>query len=240
MLSSQSSQACELSVGWDEWQPYIYKLKGELVGLEFDTLTKVADAAGCKLHWRHIPWARAVVELKNNRLDMLYSATRTVDREQWALFSEPYRIEEILLVTKASNSPQNGKNHYSISIADWIKSIDKTTKIIVGAIIGNNYGDKFNEVFARYSNTVEFYRVPDDSQLINMLSIGRIDAYLIERGIFKFHQSAFGSTGFKGLPITEIPSEPMHYMFSKKVSPDIIRSFDLAINAMALNSTRVE
>jgi len=85
----QAEQLIELSAGADPWPPYIdptLPLGGVSV--------QIADAAlrtqGYTVKNKILPWARAIEETKQARLDLILDAWWSQERSQYFMFSRPY------------------------------------------------------------------------------------------------------------------------------------------------------
>lgn len=219
---------CTLRVGWEEWRPYIYAYDGEFFGSEYRLLERNARNAQCALDMVDVPWRRALAMLSRKQLDVLYSAGYSDERAGYANFSIPYREEEVVL---AKNRKKNIIDFPLTSLRGWLISIQGSGESnVIGAIRGNFYGPNINQIieYKKNAERVRFFR--DDQQMIDTLKAGRINAYLIEKGIYRDHQRRTGD-GLIHLAITEHEPTPLHYMFSKAVDQSVIERFDASIRA---------
>ncbi|TMN70854.1 transporter substrate-binding domain-containing protein, partial [Pseudoalteromonas maricaloris] len=60
------------------------------------------DEAGCDYQFINVPWGRALKMLAEGKLDMMLSVTRTSEREQFAYFIGPQRMETIVFAMNRS------------------------------------------------------------------------------------------------------------------------------------------
>ncbi len=97
--------ACELTMGWDPWEPYQYRdVRGEVTGLDVEIAKAVAAAAGCELVFVDGQWMDMLNRLRDGDVDLLAGATATSGREAFAAFTAPYRSESFVVFTLADNA----------------------------------------------------------------------------------------------------------------------------------------
>lgn len=136
-------QDCRLRVGWEEWYPLIHERDGQLAGSEFVLLSTLAKQANCQLEFIELPWIRALKSLQNGDIDLLYGASKTPEREAFAQFSRPYRVEQMLLLTHREGPAQPGP----ISLTDWLATPNGNDKPrLLGVILGFYYGDQLDPI----------------------------------------------------------------------------------------------
>ena len=79
---------CSLTMGWDPWEPYHYMdPKGNLQGLDVELVRAIAAEAGCSVSFERDNWASLLGRIRNGEIDLISGATRTPEREKFALFS---------------------------------------------------------------------------------------------------------------------------------------------------------
>jgi polar amino acid transport system substrate-binding protein len=216
--------ACELRVGWDEWPPYFTYEEGGFHGLEYDLLKSTADAAGCKLDWWQIPWARALSMLRAGELDLLYGAGYSAERAEYAKFSIPYRQEQFVLMTAS----KAGDETETVSLNDWIRSTQVGNgPRVIGIFRGNFYGEQIERIL-RNNEKVALVELRENEQMIGMLEAGRLDGYIVEDYVaqLQLQRSAFPLHRYA---IKEQMGDPLHYMFSLRVADDVVQRFNIAI-----------
>ncbi|MGD8977238.1 MAG: transporter substrate-binding domain-containing protein [Gammaproteobacteria bacterium] len=96
---------CSLTMGWDPWEPYHYMdPKGNLQGLDVELVRAIAAEAGCSVSFERDNWGSLLGRIRSGEIDLISGATRTPDREKFALFSSPYRIEEFALFVRRGDA----------------------------------------------------------------------------------------------------------------------------------------
>lgn len=227
LTAPASDEPCNLRVGWEEWYPLIHQQDGQLAGSEFELLNRLASQAGCTLEFVEVPWIRALQLLKQGRLDMLYGASHTAERETFAQFSQSYRLEQMVLVVHATESAQPDE----LSLSAWLaeRNPDDQAKRF-GLIRGFYYGDNLEPILRAPSRSGQRLEVRWDQQLQQMLQHRRIDGYLVEASVARA-QAATGGLPVRLLRIREQPSEAMHLMFSLGTPAALVERFNQAIRA---------
>lgn len=220
-----NAQECTLRVGWEEWAPYIYKQDGQFHGSEYAILETIATDAGCRLIMHETPWTQALKELERGQLDLLYSASYTIERSKYAHFTIPYRHETIMLATPAVKGRARGK----VSLSDWIEYRGrKSGPTILGVIKDSFYGASIDRILKNTPQRLSTLALNDDKQLRDMLKRKRIDGFLIEKGVAKTYPEVHDGT-LQIQHVTEQPADPLHFMFSKQVSIRVVERFNKAI-----------
>lgn len=92
---------CNLVLGFDAWEPYQYvDVGGVVTGLDIELIAGVAQQVGCEITYQQGTWVELLAALKQGDIDMLLGASKTEAREEFAFFSEPYRMEEFALYVR--------------------------------------------------------------------------------------------------------------------------------------------
>jgi polar amino acid transport system substrate-binding protein len=107
--SEPALEQCELILGFDAWEPYQYlDVGGVVTGLDIELVTGVAQQIGCEVSYQQGTWVDLLAALQRGEVDMLLGASKTEAREEFAFFSDPYRMEEFsLYIRKGDSSAQS-------------------------------------------------------------------------------------------------------------------------------------
>ena len=223
------AQDCHLRVGWEEWYPLIYERDGQLIGSEYVVLSTLAKQAHCQLEFIELPWIRALKSLQNGDIDLLYGASKTPEREAFAQFSLPYRVEQMLLLTQRTDPPQPAQ----LSLRRWLASPNANgNPRVLGVILGFYYGPRLDPIVHAPAAQAQRLQVRWDQQLLKLLKAKRIDGYLIEASIAP-QLTRQNPQALQQHQLSEQNPEPMHLMFARQVPIDIVQRFDAAIAAPA-------
>tara|TARA_R110002153_G_scaffold97124_2_gene231705 strand:+ start:29568 stop:30479 length:912 start_codon:yes stop_codon:yes gene_type:complete len=145
---------CQFVLGFDAWEPYQYTdVGGRVAGLDIELVAAVVEGMGCQLTYQQGTWVDLLMALKEGEVDILLGASKTEAREQFAFFSDAYRMEEFsLFIRKGDNKLAEFetlsdfiKNGSRIGIVgDYVYGPDvstlldgpETSKYFVNAIMG--------------------------------------------------------------------------------------------------------
>jgi polar amino acid transport system substrate-binding protein len=145
---------CKFNLGFDAWEPYQYAdVGGRVAGLDIELVVAVTKNMGCEIEYRQGTWVDLLTALKNGEVDMLLGASKTEARENFALFSDAYRVEEFSLYIRndddiraeyktlsefVQNSSRIGivEDYFYGSDVSMLLDDPKTSKYFVNAIMG--------------------------------------------------------------------------------------------------------
>ena len=206
LLSSCNVFACfkTLKVGTNEnnWPPYVIAVNGNLTGVEIDVLNTIFNGSPFCLKFMLLPTsARAFEELKEGRIDIVFAASITSDRQSYAYFSDTYR-DEIMRVYKYSDSPDI-TNLNDIFYRDLTLAIGR----------GGYYGATFAQF--KQDHPAHVIMMPTADKRFAMLNKNRVD-YAIEDEVAAQY---FINQHQHVEPITKmaaINKSSIHLMLSKK------------------------
>ncbi|MFT6776860.1 MAG: polar amino acid transport system substrate-binding protein [Paraglaciecola sp.] len=154
MEKSVADKHCQFVLGFDAWEPYQYLDVGDRVtGLDIELVTAVVEGMGCQLTYQQGTWVDLLTALKEGKVDILLGASKTQAREQFALFSDAYRMEEFTLYIRSGDAVraeyktldefiQNGSRIGIVEDYVYGQSVSmllddaKTSKYFVNAIMG--------------------------------------------------------------------------------------------------------
>jgi polar amino acid transport system substrate-binding protein len=112
LLLNTTIQACEKTFqvsAADNWPPYSYKQDEIYKGLDIDIIELILKKADFCWEYLYLSSsARAILELKKGNIDLIFAASFTAQRNEFADFSLPYREEimQLFTHTKNTNKPQ--------------------------------------------------------------------------------------------------------------------------------------
>src|SRR5690554_4085847 len=86
-FAAQSVAECSITLRWDDDAPYFIPQRGHVTGIDADISREIMRRMGCNLSLVKLPWARALVELREGRIDMVSGAYRTPEREKYAYYA---------------------------------------------------------------------------------------------------------------------------------------------------------
>lgn len=209
---------CKLKVGYDSWEPYQYMDVGNRVrGLDIDLLLMVAERMPCKIEYTQGSWVDLLSQIKAGEIDVLMGASKTSNREKFALFSTPYRTEQFTLYIREDDKAARGLKSFD----EFIKRNKK-----LGVVDEYFYSDELSELRDQ-DNDEHFVDAIISEMNIARLLDENIDAFLEDSivGASMIRRKGLSSLIVPhGLSIT---SGDVYVMFSQKsVSKKTLANFN--------------
>ncbi|MET1256112.1 substrate-binding periplasmic protein [Aliikangiella maris] len=216
---------CQLTMGWDPWEPYQYLTPEDQVrGLEIDLVKAMATIAGCELTFVQKNWMNLLDDVRNGNIDLLGGASKTSAREKFAFFSDYYRQESFVLYVR-----KNEANKYTQS---------KLTDILTGEFklgVTENYiyGEMVTNLQDSEPFKDKFVSVPTSEVNFYNLIQNQIDGFLEDPFVAGYTIKRKGLQGqIEAHPI-KIHSGDVALMFSKKsVKPETVVAFNRALHQL--------
>jgi polar amino acid transport system substrate-binding protein len=225
-LGAPAAEPCALRVGWEPYAPYTFADdKGEATGADIDLIEAIADEIGCSVTTVELPWARIVKEVEQGTLDVSTSTSWTPEREQWALFSEPYRETETAIYVRRGEVPRFALKELADVPAQQLR---------LGVIVDYYYGEALAEAARDPAFAAWLDSAPDYATNIRKLVSGRIDGFLVEDvAVMEAELERMGMSGRVERYPLRIPGEKLRFMFSRKtVEPGLVRQVDATVAQM--------
>lgn len=123
------------------WLPYIEVTDEEVRGTDVQLIRRTLQQAGSSLQLRYVPESRAIQMLRQGEIDLLFAASYTKERAEYAWFSQPYRREQnAVLVHRRTMQlyPELNERPYFLMLA---------ARRLVGTFNpAGFYGDDFEQV----------------------------------------------------------------------------------------------
>ncbi|AZZ96867.1 transporter substrate-binding domain-containing protein [Pseudoalteromonas sp. R3] len=177
-------------------------------GLDVDFARALLDEAGCGYQFINVPWGRALKMLAEGELDMVLSVSRTPERELFAYFIGPQRMETIVFA-------MSQQRPYSLHQLSDLFTLPVPVAIQREAF----YGPVFNELLLREQAKAEsqrFIYVADNQRKLSLLKHGRIAGFLEEK--FNVLYQSQHNPDFAQITVSPlvVNREPVYYALSKR------------------------
>ena len=213
---------CNLTMGWDPWEPYQYlSLDDEVKGLEVDLISAMANEAGCDITFVQDSWMNLLAGIRNGNIDMLGGATKTNSREKFARFSNSYRHESFLLYVRAGEPAEYADRSLKELLEDGFR---------LGITQDYIYGEQVNAIQDDENLSSKLVSVPITEVNYYNLTQGHIDGFLEDPFVAAFTIKRKGLQGqIEALDI-EIHSGDVSIIFSKEsVTQETVEAFNNAL-----------
>ncbi len=221
-----TTAGCTLTMGWDPWEPYHYMdPKGNLQGLDVELVRAMAAEAGCSVSFERDNWASLLGRIRSGDIDLISGATRTAERDEFAMFSSPYRIEEFGLFVRRGDT--------SVLAADSLSAmLDAGMKI--GVTDAYLYGSEVEALQDNPTYAEQFIIAEVGETNATRLLDGVIDAYLEDVIVGTSIVRRRGLEGDVELhPLAATGGSEVRLMFSQaSVSPEVVARFDSALTRL--------
>ncbi|WP_144392444.1 substrate-binding periplasmic protein [Pleionea sediminis] len=223
--SQQSVQNdCQLTMGWDPWEPYLYLTPGNNVsGLDIELIEAMAEEASCSLKFVQHDWMTLLEMIRKGEVDLVAGASITEKRKEFAMFSDPYRSENFVLYVRTGEVDKFDADINKIITAGH--KVGVTTDYIYGEKVANlqdsnDYSDQF------------VYSTVGEANYYNLLQ-HNVDVIIEDPFVGAYNLKRKGMEDqIEQLELT-IHSGNVHLMFSmKSVDHKIVSRFNEAISSI--------
>lgn len=227
--SEANVSACSnpIKVGYNDWPPYAWQdMQGEAQGLDVELLRAFAEFLGCEINFINVPAKRSHQMLKSGSLDIMMGATKTVEREEYSFFSDPYRDEEVRLFVLDENKD-------NVKLEQWQDIFTQKLRLLVP--ISGWYGADYEKTRERLALENLLILSPDVDKSVQMLTYDRADLMIGDAIAMPYIASQHQGVRLSALkPILD--HNPIHLMLSKQsMSPLLLAQFNRAIKALTIN-----
>ncbi len=144
--------------------PVVWEQYQELVGLGPDLVKSIFEELSIPYSIRRFGnWQNVQKKVRNGEIDMIVSAYKNKEREQYLVFSEPYLSQPTVIVV------EKGKE---FDFSSWDSLVGK--KGVTNS--GESYGQKFDE-FIQQKLDVSYYQF---ERALQVLNLGEADYLIID------------------------------------------------------------
>lgn len=201
-----------LNIVTEEWAPYQYTENGQLKGSTVDFLLAILKAAGSRQGREDVqvlPWARAYLRVQNEPNTVLFSTTRTPERENLFKWVGPILKNSTYFIGKKSRN-------YKIQTSKDLH------KYQIGVII-----DDASELFAKRHAVPQKHLTRNSRADINikMLEAGRIDFVVTGWTAFELEARTIGADPSNYERVFLADSSHVSFAFNRNTPDWIIDRF---------------
>ena len=214
----------EISLGWEDWQPYQYKDEsGTVTGLDIELVQTIFANINYQLRLIELPWKRHLESVKAGRIDLAASASKAPEREEYALFSAPYRTESAVMYIRKADVDK-----YTFDSLKDIIGTDFTLAVTRGYY----YGEEFASLMKNPEFKKHIQEVNDNQLAQRQLARNRVDGFL-EDPIAATVELRNEGLQDQISVLMPIYSDDIYVMFSKKsTSPELVETFNKSLTEL--------
>lgn len=227
---SASAASCVLTMRWTDDPPYTMAPDQQHVeGIHADIIREAMRRQGCSIEFVKLPWARALAELKEGRVQIITGAYRTPEREAFAHYAASYLSSPNVLFVRAGDVP--------FIPAQKLSDLEGRD-IRLGVLIGVVYSQEYRLLLEQESFKRLLSFQTEHSSLWKMLDAKRVDGVLADEMTGRFEARELGYGGrFVRHPMT-ISNDESYPIFSKaSVDAAFVERFNETIVAMRQDGT---
>ncbi len=209
-LGSARLQAAQpvLPVGVAEFPPYKYSMpNGRVIGSDTEIVQQVFERMGYRVDIQMQPWKRVLAAGESGRFAVIYSLTKSAERERHFYFSDPINtVQDVFFKTK------------SLSF-DW-KSYEDLTAMRIAVSSGYQYAPEFAEAIRQKKITQIFETSNRNPETVNLrnLTRGLVDLAICEINVCRYliynHPAEFDQLEYLSKSVG--PPRGFHVAFSRK------------------------
>ena len=203
-LVSTQGLADVITIGTDPWCPYNCK-EGDKEGISIEVMRQIFEPHGHKVTVQYLPWARAILFLKQGKITNFTSAAKA-DCEECLYADNPTTIMKNTIFTRVGETEP------------W-QGLASLKGKIIGVINNYTYGKELTKYITKHQK--DYTKVIVNSgpnaldSNISMLIKGRVDFIVDEVTVLSYRASKMGVRK-KIKPIHAISSVPLFLGFSPK------------------------
>ena len=224
----KAKPACNLTMGWDPWEPYQYLTPDNQVsGLEIDLISSIAKEAKCTITFVQNDWMRLLKGIRNGSVDLLGGASKTAAREEFAYFSDTYRHESFVLYIRSEQ-----ENEFS---GQPLKQLLEN-KFKLGVTEDYLYGDEVSDMQDDQSLSSQIINVPITEMNYYNLLQNQVDGFLEDPFVAAYTIKRKGLTDQITATSIKYDSGDVSFMFSKSsVKPETVEAFNRGLEAIKIS-----
>lgn len=199
----------------EEYPPFNYTEKGKLTGLSYDVVKVILKKLGHPDNIQNLPWSRSYNIIQKKKGYILFSMTRTKEREKMFKWVGPVAPNKWVFFAKRGSNIK-------------IRSLNDARK--VGKI--GTYKDDAAESYLKKQGFKNLKSIIKDHLNAKLLMAGRIDLWIVGelQGYYKAKSLGISSKNFK--KVFEVKDTQLYIAFSKQTSNKDIRRWQKILDKM--------
>ncbi|WP_165856204.1 substrate-binding periplasmic protein [Marinobacter sp. JSM 1782161] len=196
----------------EPWPPLVEQRDGKPTGPLWTVAQAVLTRMGYEPRLRFVPWKRALDLVARNEADAVLGAGMTVERRQLFLYpAEPLAYSETVLFSDRRSS---------LVYEDF----DSLEGLTIGLSAGYSYT---RDVWS--APQFEREEVRDIRAGLNMVLLGRVDAFMVNRAVGWHEAHRLGIADQLSASVKPISEGSVYLMFAPTTDPELVHAFDRAI-----------
>jgi polar amino acid transport system substrate-binding protein len=219
------SSDCQLTMGYEAWEPYQYRDVGDIVrGLDVEIAEAVAGTMNCSLSFEQGTWVELLEDLEAGDIDFVMGASRTPARVAYAYFSDPYRDEQFVLFVRSDDAHK----YRDDTLQSFVEEGNR-----VGIVNEYFYGDSARDLIYHDDYSEQFNgALMAEFNLVRLLD-ENIDGFLEDRAVGLSMIRRKGLHDYIEPSSIELEANDVFIMFSREsVDESRVESFNDALDQL--------
>ncbi|EGM76465.1 periplasmic component of amino acid ABC-type transporter/signal transduction system [Rheinheimera sp. A13L] len=212
-----AAMPCPLSLRMaynNDWLPYVQLTDETVTGSDIELVRSLIHTLGSSLQLVRMSEQRALQQIQQGELDLVFAASYTKERAGYAYFSLPYREENITAVLSnnlIAQHPelQNSTDFYQLAAKRWSGAVNTA----------GYYGDEF-EHFKQNEGQSRLFHVAEEFRRLQMVAQGRAQYSIVDRNVAHYHIRQHKKLSQLRLLPFLLHNSSIHLMLSKKTVPE--------------------
>jgi len=219
ITASTIALAADFKIMTEEYPPFNFQENGKLTGLATEVVQEIAKRINHPANIELLPWARSYGLIQQKDGLILYSMTRTEEREKMFKWAGPEASNKWVFFVKKGS----GIKVSSLEDAKKVKKI-------------GTYKDDAAEMFLKAEGFTNLDSVVDDSQNVPKLMAGRINIWIIGelQGIHKAKAKGVNDQLEK---VFDVKETELYIAFSKNSADSDVALWQKALDEMKADGT---
>lgn len=208
----------------NDWLPYVQLADETVTGSDIELVRSLTGQLGSSLQLHQMSEQRALQQLQQGELDLVFAASYTKERAAYAYFSLPYREENISVVLTKDLAAQHPElktkaDFYRLAAKQWSGAVNTA----------GYYGDEF-EQFKLNKGQSRLFHVAEEFRRLQMVAQGRAQFSIVDHKVAHYHIHQHKElSALKLLPFL-LHHSSIHLMLSKKtITEDCVEQFNLLL-----------
>ncbi|WP_194756868.1 substrate-binding periplasmic protein [Aliidiomarina indica] len=224
-LERETTPPCQLTLGFESWEPYQYlSAGGEAGGVDIEIAKRALSHMNCTLRAQQGSWMELIEWIQNGDIDFVMGASRTEARDEYALFSVPYRDEQFSLFVRGDRMSRYDQDSVEEFLAAGFR---------VGTVNEYYYGEELQNLMYESEYTTQFVGAMLNELNVARLLDGEIDGFLEDNLVAASMIRRRGLGAFIDRHEISLPATEVYVMFSKEsVDESQVEEFNDALQVL--------
>ncbi len=210
----------------EAYPPYNYEKNGEVKGITVEILLKMSATAGQPLkrsQFKVRPWARGYRQALDGPMTMLFSMSRTKERESKFQWVGPILKNRVVVMARKSDAIK-------------ITQASDLEQYTVGAVLD----DVGEQIIRSISPNIKVKTSAKPSQIAKKLDSGRINLWVYDETVAKKIMKSSGLDAKKFEVVYTLKETGSYYALSKDVPKDLVKLLQSGLDQLKLKNNGLD